>query len=118
VGGITVPKILYVTANRTVEFDEGTESNILAASIRHQVGVPYKCGGGICGTCRIHVLAGAENLSPVRKAEIRQLGDAIEHGYRLACQTFARGDCAVQWEGKHDDAEVSEKVRQFWESRT
>ena len=35
----------------------------------------------------IHVEKGAENLSRVRPKERERLGDEVDEGYRLACQT-------------------------------
>ena len=48
-----------------------------------ELGVPFGCQSGICGTCYIKVLKGEENLSPVTQAETDM---AVEKHHRLACQ--------------------------------
>jgi adenylate cyclase len=65
---------------------------ILAAGIDHR----HICGGnGFCTSCRIEVLAGSQNLSPVSALERARLGsDAGD--LRLACQTRAHGPATVR----------------------
>lgn len=109
-------KIHFQTSDKTVSFEEGVETNLLRASIRHQTGIPYKCGGGLCGTCKVYVEDGAENLTDIKKHEIARLGDLTRQGYRLACQTFAKGDCKVSWDA-NESAKIkpNEKLKQYWE---
>jgi ferredoxin len=106
--------IHFKTTDKKVSFEEGTDTNLLRASIRYEGGVPYKCGGGLCGTCKVFVEEGAENLTDIKKHEVARLGGLTQQGYRLACQTFAKGDCQVSW-----DAEVktktNEKLKEYWE---
>ena len=48
-------RITFVTnANRVVEAADG--GTLLHASLRHQGGIPFKCGGGICGNRRAKCL--------------------------------------------------------------
>jgi ferredoxin len=93
-------KIVYKTSNKEVEIEEGQETNILKMSMRHDAGIPFKCGGGICGTCEVKIVEGEEHVTEPKKKEIKRLGDKLEKGYRLACQTFATDDCMVEWEEK------------------
>ena len=89
-------RIDYVTSGKAIEVDKG--SNLLRASMRHECGLPFKCGGGICGTCRCRIEAGRENLSPVTKKERKHLTDAdLEAGARMGCQTFVEGPVSVSW---------------------
>ena len=46
-------------------------------------GIPFGCTEGICGTCRVEVTEGSENLSP-RTQEEDDMGLAANE--RLACQ--------------------------------
>lgn len=94
--------------------EEG-EIHVLRTSIRYEGGLPYRCAGGRCGTCKMHVEEGMENLSPVRKAEERMLGELIQQGYRLGCQTYAHGDCTVTWDPAQAQGGQLEKLRKFWE---
>lgn len=83
-------------------FEGSPAVSILNILLRNGVAVSHLCGGkAVCGTCRIRVLEGEENLSPMREAEkVRLLegrkdGTLPEH-VRLACQTYARGDIKIQ----------------------
>lgn len=89
--------ITFVTnGNKTVEVAE--MSNLLRVSLRQQGGIPFKCGGGICGTCRCHIDAGIEHTDKVKNKERKHLTDAdLAAGYRMACQTFVSGDVSVSW---------------------
>ncbi|MBN6188440.1 2Fe-2S iron-sulfur cluster binding domain-containing protein [Aneurinibacillus sp. BA2021] len=87
----------FKTSGKKLEVPK--EANLLRMSIRYEGGIPYKCGGGICGTCVVKVESGLDHLSKVSKKEVEKLGeDLIGQGYRLACQTFVNGDIALQWE--------------------
>ncbi|MMZ51057.1 1,2-phenylacetyl-CoA epoxidase, subunit E [compost metagenome] len=90
-------KIDFKTSGKKLEVSK--ESNLLRMSIRYEGGIPYKCGGGICGTCVVKIDDGAQNLNKVSKKEVERLGkDLIDQGYRLACQTFVSGDVELNWE--------------------
>ena len=102
-----MPTIEFRTSGRTVELGDGEEVNLLRTSIRHDCGVPYKCASGNCGTDRVLVEQGAEHLSRIRPKERDRLGDDVDRGYRLACQTYVSGDVTVSW----DTAPVAESAR-------
>lgn len=73
-------------------------SNLLRVSIREKGGIPFKCGGGICGTCKCHITSGRENTDDLKLKEKKHLSaEEIEQGYRMACQTFVNGDVTVEW---------------------
>ena len=76
---------------RAISADEGT--SILEAALSSGVPVYHTCGGnGSCSTCRVIVLKGAENLSPVEEAEAEVL-DAfdLKSPFRLSCQAHLLG---------------------------
>lgn len=61
-----------------------------------ELGVPFGCKKGICGTCKVDVLEGAENLSPLNDKE-KEMGDRDET-HRLACQcVIEKGNVKIQW---------------------
>lgn len=53
------------------------------AEICEKSGVPFSCNSGVCGTCQIAILEGAENLSELNQEELDLGMDARN---RLACQ--------------------------------
>jgi ferredoxin len=74
-------------------------SNLLRISLREKGGVPFKCGAGLCGTCRCLITAGLEHTDKVKPKERKHLTEAdLLAGYRMACQTFVSGDVSVSWE--------------------
>ncbi len=113
-----MPTIWYATSDRHVAFDDGDDVNLLRLAIRHECGVPYKCASGNCGTDRVHVESGAENLSPVRRKERERLGEEeLADGYRLACQTYASGDVTLTWDPDRTPevaARAQERLRARW----
>lgn len=108
-----MPCIYFASSGKRVEIEENKETNVLRASIRYDGGIPYKCGGGLCGTCRIHVDQGAENLTEIKKKEVERLGDDLQKAYRLACQSFATGDVKISWDTSVN-VKVSQKLKDYW----
>lgn len=92
--------ITFVTSGgKSVTVEDN--SNLLRVSLREKGGIPFKCGGGLCGTCRCHIDSGLENTDAVKPKERNHLtDDDIKNGYRMACQTFVSGDVSVSWEVK------------------
>lgn len=90
-------KVTFITNNsKTVEAPEN--SNLLRVSLREQGGIPFKCGGGLCGTCRCRIESGIENTDAIKPKERKHLTDAdFASGHRMACQTFLNGDVSVSW---------------------
>jgi ferredoxin len=93
-----MPTIDFSTTGCQVTFPDGDDVNVLRVAIRNECGVPYRCASGNCGTDRVFVEKGAENLSPPRKRERDRLGDLLDQGWRLACQMYASGDCRLSWD--------------------
>jgi ferredoxin len=105
-----MPKITIVDQNKEIDVPEGT--NLRKAALDN--GVPlYKglfqylnCHGlGTCGSCKVLVKKGMENLSPAGLYEKgRLLLDPFaaighENEVRLACLTKVNGDCAIETYG-------------------
>jgi len=73
-------------------------SNLLRVSLKERGGIPFKCGGGLCGTCKCRIEQGLENTDAIKPKERKHLRpEDFEAGYRMACQTFVLGDVAVSW---------------------
>jgi ferredoxin len=96
-------EVIFVTnGNKTVTAPEN--SNLLRVSLREQGGIPFKCGGGLCGTCKCRIEKGLENTDAIKAKERKHLTEAqFEAGYRMACQTFLHGNVSVAWEPKKND---------------
>lgn len=71
---------------------------LLAVARRNAAHIGFVCdGNGICQTCQIRVLAGAEHLSPPSAAEQAWMPEwRLASGHRLACQTALRGPGPVE----------------------
>lgn len=113
-----MPRIHFKTSDTSYEFPEGAEVNILRTSIRGECGVPWRCASGNCGTDRVLVEEGQEFLSPARRRERERLGDLLDQGYRLACQTYALGDITISWDptqkGLDEDTEAGRRLKKRW----
>ena len=86
-----MPKIIFRNKNAVLDIAQGT--SILEAALEHQVPIYHTCGGNCsCSTCRVVVLEGAENLSPM-EAEEAQVLDAfdLKPPHRLGCQSIVLG---------------------------
>ena len=90
-------KVTFITNNgKTVAAPEN--SNLLRVSLREQGGIPFKCGGGLCGTCRCRIESGLEHTDAVKPKERKHLTEEdLQQGCRMACQTFVNGDISVSW---------------------
>lgn len=90
-------QITFLTNNGKVA-STPENSNLLRVSLREQGGIPFKCGGGLCGTCRCRIESGIEHTDAIKPRERRHLTqEQFEAGYRMACQTFVNGDVSVSW---------------------
>jgi len=111
-----VPRIRYETSGREIEFDD--DANLLRLSIRYDGGLPWKCATGLCGTDRVMIVEGAEHLSPPRRRERERLGELLDQGVRLACQTYATGPVTVAWDpeqkGIDEDSAAGKRLIAKW----
>jgi ferredoxin len=117
-----MPKVVFVKEKQEIEVPAGTNLRVEARKAGIQV---YKglsrwlnCHGfGMCGTCRVLVKKGMENLSPKGRLEKLTLGRTLasighEDDMRLSCQVTVNGDCTVEtkpefnWHGEKFLAEA------------
>lgn len=103
-GGAATPAAAPTTARITFASNGDkavqvpTESNLLRVSLREGGGIPFKCGAGLCGTCRCRIEGAAGALDAVKAKERKHLSEEeFAAGWRMACQTFVRGDVVVRW---------------------
>ncbi len=113
-----MPTIRFETSDRQVDFDDGTDVNLLRIALRYECGVPWKCASGLCGTDRVRIVEGAEFLSPPRKREKQLLGDLLDDGVRLACQTYVSGPVRVVWDPEQksidEDSKAGKRLLAQW----
>ena len=114
-----MPTIRFLTSGHdvTVPDEDAEDLNLLRTAIKNGVGLPFRCASGQCGTDRVKIVEGAENLSPMRPREREALGELADGPYRLACQTYVTGDVSVSWDEGPVPAKVSAKVREYWGSQ-
>ena len=73
-------------------------SNLLRVSLKEKGGIPFKCGGGLCGTCKCKIVDGLANTDVIKAKERKHFTEEqFAEGHRLACQTFVNGDISVTW---------------------
>ncbi|HJT77156.1 MAG TPA: 2Fe-2S iron-sulfur cluster-binding protein [Gemmataceae bacterium] len=105
-----MPKVVFVNEKKEIEVPAGSNLRLAAGA----AGIPiYKgldrylnCRGlGMCGTCRVFITQGMENLNPRTVRErvnfnLHPLGMFAAIGHedqiRLSCQVRVNGDCSVQ----------------------
>jgi len=94
-----MPTITFITNDAKV-VTAPENSNLLRISLREKGGIPFKCGGGLCGTCRCRIETGLEHTDAVKPKERNHLSEEeLREGYRMACQTFIMsGDVSVSWD--------------------
>ncbi len=51
--------------------------------ICQKAGIPFSCNSGVCGTCQIEIIEGADNLGELNQEE-QDLG--MDRNNRLGCQ--------------------------------
>lgn len=101
-----MPKVNFVTEKREIEVPEGANLREEArkAGIHVYPGLAryVNCfGHGSCGTCKVLVKKGMENLSKktlLEKLTLFRMISAIgfEDEMRLSCQVKVNGDCTVE----------------------
>lgn len=103
--------ITFITNNGKV-VSAAENSNLLRVSLREKGGIPYKCGAGLCGTCKCKIEQGLEHADAIKEKERKHLSqDDFANGYRMACQTFVNGDVSVSWQPKSTSKPAVETVK-------
>lgn len=101
-----MPKITFTNDKKEIDVPAGSnlrlEAQKAGVEIYNGLDKYLNCrGNGLCGTCRVLVKKGMENLSPKSKIERFKLGtmmSAIGHEdeMRLSCQVQVNGDCSIE----------------------
>ena len=116
-----MPKVIFVNEKQEIEVPQGCnlrkEARKAGIEVHGTIESYLNCmGNGLCGTCRVLVKKGMENLNPRTFMERVNLNThpltmlaAIGHEdeIRLACQVTVNGDCTVEthpgvnWSGEN-----------------
>ena len=87
-----MPRVTFADQGKAAEFPTG--KTLLSCAMDMGVQISHVCGGdGACGTCRIEVVGGWDNLSPPTPDETYK---EIEPPHRLSCQCKLLGDVVVK----------------------
>jgi ferredoxin len=91
-----MPTVRILPDDVSVQVKVGT--SLLAAAAAGDVELMHSCGGiGACTSCRVRILGGRDQLSPIGRAEREQLKESgILETHRLACQTMVYGDVVLE----------------------
>lgn len=105
-----MPKVTLVNEKEVLEVEAG--SNLRQAALKAGIAVYQgieryvNCRGlGMCGTCKVLVKSGMENLNPrtlIEKANLSlhplSMLSSIGHEneMRLSCQVVVNGDCSIE----------------------
>lgn len=84
----TVKVITESTTGRIVEIDAPDGAALVDLCDEFDAPIPFSCRSASCGTCRIHVVEGAEDLLPAAEDELDLL-DVFNQKpplVRLTCQ--------------------------------
>ncbi|CAN5209070.1 phenylacetate-CoA oxygenase/reductase subunit PaaK [soil metagenome] len=80
--------VTIVLDGRTTTTPMSRAKAILDSAAATRNDLPFACKGGVCGTCRAHVPAGAVDM----RRNYALDDDEVSRGYVLTCQTFPVGD--------------------------
>ena len=86
-----MPNIRFNHENKTVKADHGEFYDEVQKA---NIGIPFSCKAGACGTCATEILEGNENLGDQSAREVRALNSANLDPkiYRLPCLCDVNGD--------------------------
>jgi 2Fe-2S ferredoxin len=90
-----MPKIHFLKPRPAIEAEVG--SKLMMTLLESGVPVASSCGGdGVCGKCRVKIMAGEKNLSPENPTEtyLRERF-SLERNERISCQADVLGDVTV-----------------------
>jgi ferredoxin, 2Fe-2S len=90
-----MPIISFLKDRKPIEVTEGAE--LMKSLLEASLPVASSChGDGICGRCKIQIVKGMENLSPINTTEeILRTRLRIPKDFRVSCQTRVMGDIVI-----------------------
>ena len=90
-----MPKLTFLVSGETHEVPHST--SFLDFCQEHDAPHDFGCTIGSCGTCRLEIVEGAENVQPITDEERETLEMVTDvPGARLGCQMKILGDVAIR----------------------
>ena len=90
-----MPKLTVQPSGETFEMPEG--QSYLEFCQSHAVPQDFGCTVGSCGTCRVEILSGMENLNEKSEEEAETLEMCTDlENTRLGCQLVISGDVTLR----------------------
>ena len=90
-----MPKITYTATGQSFEVPAG--QSYLEFCQSHRVPQDFGCTVGSCGTCRVVLVHGTQNVDPITDEERETVEMCTDQqGVRLGCQLVIRGDVTLQ----------------------
>ena len=88
-------KVLFLPLGKSRDIKPG--STILAAANQCKVPIGQSCSGeGICGWCKVRIVAGAEQIAPPGELERRLIEEKeFARDERAACLAKIKGDVTI-----------------------
>jgi len=83
-----VSEVTIVLDGRTTTSAMPKDVSVLDGAAATRSDLPFACKGGVCGTCRAHVITGQVDMR--RNYALDE--DEVERGFVLTCQTFPVSD--------------------------
>ena len=88
----------------TIKFlDDGTQAEVAVGTslldycLANTAPIDFGCTVGSCGTCRVALEEGGDQVNPMGDEERETVEMATDHpGARLACQLVVNGDIALR----------------------
>lgn len=95
----TAKVITESSAGRRIEIDAPDGSALIDLCDEWGAPIPFNCRSAACGTCRIEIVEGSDELTPAAQDEIDLLDiyDVKPPGMRLACQAVLRPGATRVW---------------------
>jgi len=90
-----MPTLTFLATGQSFEVPAGT--SFLGFCQEHDAPHDFGCTVGSCGTCRLVIESGADNVDPPTGEELETVRMATDvPGARLGCQLILRGDVALR----------------------
>jgi phenol hydroxylase P5 protein len=93
----------------SIEVDE--DQTILDACLRQGIYLPYACGHGLCGTCKVSILDG--EIDHADASSFALMDFERQEGRALACTARLRSDCTIEADIEEEPDQRRIPVRDF-----